>query len=287
MSADKDAGTGGAERGQRPEPYLLRTTGPDQVWPGGGRDDRPAGHDAPPGDAGAGGGTAGGTPGDAAGDADEVVEAEVVDEQAGEDRDDTSEDGPGGQGGASDELASCLAQRDEYLDSLRRLQAEFENYKKRVIKQQADQMARAAVSLLEKILPVLDTLDLAIEHMGDPGSVDGRALEAVSSQLRDVLAKEGLERISPIGEHFDPTAHEAVGHLPAETDDSAGSAESAGSAGASEAAETDAADGGGAPSPGQGAKSGIGSEPVVAEVMRAGYRWRGSVVRPAMVMVRG
>src|ERR1700683_1439544 len=55
-------------------------------------------------------------------------------------------------------LVDAIAQRDEYLDSLRRLQAEFENYKKRVDKQQTDQRARAALLLVEKLLPVLDTL---------------------------------------------------------------------------------------------------------------------------------
>jgi molecular chaperone GrpE len=164
-----------------------------------------------------------------------------------------------------DPLAVCQLQRDEYLDSLRRLQAEFENYKKRVAKQQVDQMARAAVSLVDKILPVMDTLDLATEHLGDAESADGRALLAVSNQLRDVLAKEGLERIDPLGETFDPNAHEAVGHLPAEepspVDGDRSDAEAAGG-----------------PVPG---------EPVVAQVMRAGYRWRGTVVRPAMVTVRG
>jgi molecular chaperone GrpE len=153
-----------------------------------------------------------------------------------------------------DPLALALNQRDEYLASLQRLQAEFENYKKRVMKQQGDQVARAAVSLVEKVLPVLDTLDLATQHLGDAESADGRALVAVASQLHDTLAKEGLERIDPLGEEFDPTAHEAVGHLPAEESDGG----------------TDAA-----------------AEPVVGQVMRAGYRWRGTVVRPAMVMVQG
>jgi len=164
-----------------------------------------------------------------------------------------------------DPLALALNQRDEYLDSLRRLQAEFENYKKRVVKQQSDQMARAAVSLVEKVLPVLDTLDLATQHLGDPGSADGRALVAVTSQLHDVLAKEGLERIDPLGQEFDPNAHEAVGHLPAD--------------------EAEAVPGGDAGD--VAAVPGATGEPVVGQVMRAGYRWRGTVVRPAMVMVRG
>jgi molecular chaperone GrpE len=180
---------------------------------------------------------------------DEVVEAEVVGEDDGTEG--VVEGGPAGL----DPLATALVQRDEYLDSLRRLQAEFENYKKRVAKQQTDQVARAAVSLVEKILPVLDTLDLATQHLGDPGSADGRALVAVTSQLHDVLSKEGLERLDPVGEAFDPNDHEAVGQLPAEEPDSH-----------------------------EGATAG---EPVVGQVMRAGYRWRGTVVRPAMVMVRG
>jgi molecular chaperone GrpE len=164
-----------------------------------------------------------------------------------------------------DPLALALNQRDEYLDSLRRLQAEFENYKKRVVKQQSEQMARAAVSLVEKVLPVLDTLDLATQHLGDPESADGRALVAVASQLHGVLAKEGLERIDPLGEEFDPNAHEAVGHLPAEDPDDVADEATAGAT----------------------TVPGATGEPVVGQVMRAGYRWRGTVVRPAMVMVRG
>jgi molecular chaperone GrpE len=187
----------------------------------------------------------------------EVFEAELLDE-----------DGHGGVtteiiDGTSPELdAVSLAesQRDEYLDSLRRLQAEFENYKKRVSKQQAEQVSRAAVSLVEKLLPVLDALDLAAEHLGDPDSTDGKALVAASGLLHGLLAKEGLERIDPSGEPFDPTAHEAVGRL---ADD--------------EIAE---AAGDGTDSPATG-------EPLVGQVMRPGYRWKGAVVRPAMVMVQG
>jgi molecular chaperone GrpE len=152
-----------------------------------------------------------------------------------------------------DPLALALNQRDEYLDSLRRLQAEFENYKKRVAKQQLDQMARAAQSLVSTLLPVLDTLDLATEHLADADSADGRALAAVAGQLNDVLTKAGLERLHPVGEPFDPTAHEAVGHLP----------------------------------PDEGEEATGAGEPVVGQVMRAGYRWNGAVIRPAMVMVKG
>jgi len=180
---------------------------------------------------------------------DEVLDAELVD------------DGPGTAAGGTvdteaveaDPYEVALAERDEYLDSLRRLQAEFENYKKRVLKQQADQVARAAASLVDKLLPVLDALDLATDHVGDADSEEAKALVAASGLLRGVLAKEGLERIDPVGEEFDPNAHEAVGQVPSPSD----------------------------------AEPSASGEPVVAQVMRAGYRWHGTVVRPAMVMVQG
>jgi len=179
--------------------------------------------------------------------AEEIVEAELIEEELAED------DVLDGEPAEVDPLTAALSERDEYLDSLRRLQAEFENYKKRVAKQQADQVARAAASLVDKLLPVLDALDLATDHVGDNDSAEAKALVAASSLLQGVLAKEGLERIDPVGQEFDPNAHEAVGQVPAPDD--------AGPTGS--------------------------GEPLVAQVMRAGYRWHGTVVRPAMVMVQG
>ena len=138
-----------------------------------------------------------------------------------------------------DDLASLAAQRDEYLDALLHLQADFENYKKRVAKQQADQLERAAEGLVEKLLPVLDTVDLARAHGGGEGA------DQIGSALVDVLAKEGLERVGEPEAPFDPKQHDAVLH-----------------------------------------EDGDG-EPVIVEVMRAGYRWRGRLLRPAMVKVKG
>lgn len=208
-----------------------------------------------------------------------------------------------------DPVAALRAERDEYLDSLRRLQAEFENYRKRVAKQQAEQADRAALALVDKLLPVLDALDLAGTHLGDPDSGDAKALLAASSLLNGALAKEGLERVDPLGEPFDPNAHEAVGHIPdedsgnASTEDQAtGQADgSDGPAGDSDgsdgpAGDSDGPDGSTARPPDTGAAgredtAGVTGDtaagPVVGQVMRAGYRWKGTVVRPAMVMVRG
>jgi len=180
---------------------------------------------------------------------DEVVERDIVE---GELVDEISVEDDVVEAVELDPLTAAQAERDEYLDALRRLQAEFENYKKRVAKQQADQVSRAALSLVEQLLPVLDALDLATDHMADPDSADAKALVASAGLLQGVLVRQGLEKIDPSGAAFDPTAHEAVGQAAPEGDD--------------ESAE----DG-----------------PVVAQVMRAGYRFNGTVVRPAMVTVRG
>ena len=139
------------------------------------------------------------------------------------------------------EVARLARERDDYLDALRRLQADFENYKKRMIKQQTEHLERAAEVLVEKLLPVFDTADLAIAHGG------GEEVKHIWTALFDALEREGLERIDPLDQPFDPTLHDAVAHEPGD---------------------------------GEG-------EPRVAEVMRAGYRWKGRVLRPAMVKVRG
>jgi len=172
---------------------------------------------------------------DIAGDADAAAPATTTAEEAASDVD-------GAAVGVSedlDELIEAHAERDSYLDALRRLQADFENYKKRMVKQQADQAERAAESLVEKLLPVLDTADLAHSHGA------GEDLTQVRTALLDTLAREGLDRIDPDGGPFDPNVHDAVAH-----------------------------------EPGDGVQE-------VAEVMRAGYWWKGRVLRPAMVKVRG
>lgn len=138
-------------------------------------------------------------------------------------------------------LESTVTARDEYLDALRRNQADFENYRKRAAKQVADDAARAVESLVDKLLPVLDACEAAAQHGSDE-------VGPVHAALLGALEKEGLERIDPVGEDFDPNRHEAVLHEPAGEGDPAA---------------------------------------VVAAVMRSGYGWKGRVIRPAMVKVRG
>jgi molecular chaperone GrpE len=156
-------------------------------------------------------------------------------------------------GEVADPLADALRERDEYLDNLRRLQAEFENYRKRVVRQSEEVGDRLTGAILERILPALDALDLARAHAGEPSDEIAKvlldALGQISSLLRDALAKDGLDRIDEVGVEFDPAIHDAVAHEPVEDDE----------------------------------QSGV----VVAEVLRPGYRLKGRVIRPAMVKVRG
>jgi molecular chaperone GrpE len=151
----------------------------------------------------------------------------------------------------ADPLAVLARERDEYLFALQRTQADFENYRKRIARQQEEQAARASQHIVEKLLPVLDALDLAENHLRESldMSEGAKALHASRAMLMDILSREGLERVDQPEVAFDPSVHDAVAH----------------------------ADGPGGP----------GGETVVEDVLRSGYRWKGQVLRPAMVRVRG
>ena len=145
------------------------------------------------------------------------------------------------------ELSEAELQRDEYLDSLQRLQADFENYRKRVARSSEDAAQRAAGALVASLLPVLDAFDLAAAHFATTPSEEATALNQSRALLLDTLEKQGLERVAQADVAFDPQVHDAVAHV-------------------------------------EGAE---GDEQLVDEVLRAGYRWKGSVLRPAMVKVKG
>lgn len=92
----------------------------------------------------------------------------------------------------------------DYLDDLRRVQAEFDNYRKRVLREQTDLTRRASARLVEKLLPVLDNFDSARAH-----GEGGNGLEILHRELQKVLQDEGLEEIDAQGKPFDPALHEA------------------------------------------------------------------------------
>ena len=140
------------------------------------------------------------------------------------------------------ERDAALAQRDEYKDIALRLQADFENYRKRAATQMADEIDRSLGKIAEALLPVLDACEAAFTHGAD-------GVEPIWSALIGALQKQGLEALDLQGKAFDPAVADAVMH---------------------EAADADAS-----------------GETIVVEVLRTGYTWKGRVLRPAMVKVKG
>jgi molecular chaperone GrpE len=145
------------------------------------------------------------------------------------------------------DFSALEGERDELMDTLRRVQADFENYRKRVLREQTALVERATERLVEDLLPVLDSFDGALGSMVASDTPEAEKVRdgvvGIRSQFVSVLEKAGLERIEAAGAPFDPNEHEAV--------------------------LQDDGDG----------------EPHVAEILRTGYRLKGRVLRPAMVRV--
>jgi molecular chaperone GrpE len=106
----------------------------------------------------------------------------------------------------SEELESARQERDQYLDALRRLKAEFENSRKRQERERERMLSMATERLVQELLPVLDNLDRALEAGGDIRE----GVLATRNQLADVLGNEGLLPVASDGQPFDPNVHEAV-----------------------------------------------------------------------------
>ena len=106
--------------------------------------------------------------------------------------------------------AEAAAMRDKYL----RLQAEWDNYRKRTAEEAGEMRVRAAEKLMGDLLPVMDDFERAIAHAeanGDAGLLDG--VKAISTKLSESLNKHGLEAIDPAGKAFDALEHQAVGQV--------------------------------------------------------------------------
>ena len=109
------------------------------------------------------------------------------------------------------EFDTLRAERDDLLNSLVRLQADFENYRKRIERDRAAEHHRAVASAIEPILPVLDDFERALETHGDPGYEKFReGFDLIYRHLWASLAKLGLKRIEAAGQQFDPHLHQAV-----------------------------------------------------------------------------
>lgn len=109
-------------------------------------------------------------------------------------------------------LEAAVAERNDLSDRLMRNQADFENAKRRLARDATDSADRAREDLVERLLPVLDACDSAIQH----GATE---VEPIFAALLGTLEKEGLARVAGTGEPFDPNVHEAVFHEPAEDGD--------------------------------------------------------------------
>lgn len=161
------------------------------------------------------------------------------------------EEEPGeGEGAAILEEVERLRQESEqWRQRALRMQADFENFRRRTRQEREEWSAAAAMKLLEQMLPVLDNLELALRTARDAQDVQSvlQGVEMVVRQFREVLQREGVEAIEAVGQPFDPTLHEAV------------------------VQESD-------PSRPPG---------TVIEELRKGYRYKDKVLRPAMVKVNG
>jgi molecular chaperone GrpE len=108
------------------------------------------------------------------------------------------------------DLVAIAKERDEMRLLAQRVQADFENYRKRMLREQTEAIARANESIVEQLLPVPDSLELALSQLGETDEQVRKGLELVYGELLGVLEKAGLERIDATGVPFDPTVHEAV-----------------------------------------------------------------------------
>ncbi|HUF60122.1 MAG TPA: nucleotide exchange factor GrpE [Actinomycetota bacterium] len=160
---------------------------------------------------------------------------------------DENESGPQSESATDGgDAEASRAEADQYREHLQRLQAEFDNYRKRVLREQTTAVEQAAQPVFRRLLEVLDDFDLALMHAQDRPDFDRflHGVELVYAKLLDTLRAEGLERMDAQGKPFDPETHEAL-------------------------MQTGEGEG----------------DPMVADVLRPGYTLKGRVLRPAGVRV--
>jgi molecular chaperone GrpE len=143
------------------------------------------------------------------------------------------------------ELKKLRAERNDLFDRLARLQAEFENYRKRSARENSEYRDFAVSEAARALLPVIDNFSLALKNASAKPEDLRKGVELIHKQLQDVLQKLNVERINAEGEPFDPRVHEAI-----------------------EMVESDAA-----------------PDHHVLEELQPGYRIKGRLLRPAMVRV--
>jgi molecular chaperone GrpE len=119
-----------------------------------------------------------------------------------------------------DRLSQITRERDEYYDRVLRLTAEFDNYRKRIERERRESGERAAASLLEELLPIVDDLEraqsasAAVTGESEGAAALRRGVELIHGQLLEVLRRRGVEPFDSVGQEFDPAWHEAIAHEP-------------------------------------------------------------------------
>jgi molecular chaperone GrpE len=146
---------------------------------------------------------------------------------------------------ASGDVEKLRSERNELFDRLARLQAEFDNYRKRAAKENAEYRDYAVSDAARSLLPVIDSFTLALKNSAAKPEDLRKGVELIFKQLQDVLQKLNIERVPAQGEPFDPRVHEAI-----------------------EMVETNDA-----------------PDHHVLEELQPGYRIKGRLLRPAMVRV--
>jgi molecular chaperone GrpE len=116
---------------------------------------------------------------------------------------------PGEAAGADSELQKITAERDSLLDRLARAQAEFENARRRTVKEQQDFRDYAAADAIKSLLPVLDSFERALQVKSDAAEFRN-GIDLIYKQLQTALGKLSLQPIAAKGQPFDPHFHEAI-----------------------------------------------------------------------------
>jgi len=155
-------------------------------------------------------------------------------------------EGPSVERIVSDELEKLAAEKSDLKNTLIRLQADFDNYRKRTERERHAERHRGAEVIVESILPVLDGFERAISSHRDAAHNEYReGFQLIRKQLLDALSKHGLQKIDAVGKPFDPNFHHAIERV--------------------ETAEQ--------------------PDDAVLEELQSGYIFHGKVLRPAMVRV--
>ena len=130
---------------------------------------------------------------------------------------DVPEEGPETEEVQKDPVAEANAKAEEYLDMARRIQADFDNFRKRSQKEKEDYKAFATADLMSDLLSIVDDFDRALEH-ADPESDIAIGVNGIRKNLMKVLESKGLKEIDATG-RFDPNFHEALCTVEGEEDD--------------------------------------------------------------------